>query len=636
MKDAVLGEKKEKATGHYTFRIRVTYETQQKNNLSLSLAMEKHRLLKKFDDFMKIVDEEGSITSWTASGEDDHIACNIGKLSPYTAEKYVGMPNGRKTLGTGKNRIGFRINSNLTLDQFLDAWGQNRRRKEWAYITRAEMQSSPSAYAIGICQGSSPNMSTEVINANLCKEIEVAQGTIEGSWQTIDPADLGGGIIQSLWKEAHKKAEEKTPQGAPKNRVKNRYAPSGLIIYVSEMTYKKTLKRTMTKRYGSGRTTKDWAIWPDGSMMRFIPFLLPNSSARSLNKVTSTIKHHIYSKATETTRDLEVVDLFTAKDYLEGKTMQQAILETESGKLPGMPVFKNITRKWSRNFLETNYQITSYATLTEEADAAAQGLMSSIQEKYGNEALLHFPEGSLLESYSFQTRKDIEAEDPETIKLLEDLDEHTVGNILAPEYISILELEAGGLTTEGASTIQFSEEDKTATSDKKTRKTQESETNDANNKHIKNNNNVDNNSEGSGMSIQTDNISILTEETDTSINTDDITVTTGFTTGISSPGGTEKLVLPKDLTPEEKVKLKREWKEATIVQKKLISIDASHEDIKAWKEANPEQAATVAELTSSKFKEMCGIIKIIASQKEKEKTQTKELPERPGEALQDS
>ena len=356
------------------------------------------------------------------------------------------------------------------------------------------MQSSPTAFAIGICQGSSPNMSTEVINANLGREIEAEHGTIEGSWQTIDPADLGEGIIQSLWKEAHKKAEEKTPQGAPKNRVKNRYAPSGLIIYVSEMKYKKILKRTMTKRFGSGRTTKDWAIWSDGSMMRFIPFLLPTSSARSLSKVTSTIKHHIYSKATETTRDLEVVDLFNTKDYLEGKTMQQAILETESGKLPGMPVFKNITRKWSRNYLETNYQITSYATLTEEADAAAQGLMSSIQEKYGNDALLHFPEGSLLESYSHQNRKEIEAEDPETIKLLEDLDEHTVGNILAPEYVSILELEAGGLTTDGTSTIQFSEEDKMAASDKETSKLQESETEEADCKHIRDNNNVDNNS----------------------------------------------------------------------------------------------------------------------------------------------
>ena len=140
MKDAVLGEKNEKATGIYTFRVRVTYETQQKNNMSLSLALEKHRLLQKFANFMKTVDEEGRVTAWKASGDEDFIACSIEKLSPYTAEKYVGLPNGRKSLGTSKNKIGFRINSNLSLEQYIDAWGQNRKKKGWAYITRAEMQ----------------------------------------------------------------------------------------------------------------------------------------------------------------------------------------------------------------------------------------------------------------------------------------------------------------------------------------------------------------------------------------------------------------------------------------------------------------------------------------------------------------
>ena len=133
MKDVVLGEKNTRATGLYTFRVRVTYDTQQKNNLSLSLALEKHRLLQKFVDFMKTVDDKGRVTAWKASGDKDFIACNIDKLSPFTAEKYIGMPNGRKSLGSSKNKIGFRINFNLTLDQFIDAWGQNRKKRVGVY-----------------------------------------------------------------------------------------------------------------------------------------------------------------------------------------------------------------------------------------------------------------------------------------------------------------------------------------------------------------------------------------------------------------------------------------------------------------------------------------------------------------------
>ena len=376
----------------------------------------------------------------------------------------------------------------------------------------------------------------------------------------------------------------------------------------------------MTKKYGSGRTTKEWAIWPDGSMMRFIPFLLPTSSARSLGKVTSTIKHHIFSKATETYRDLDAVDLFTPKEYLNGKTMQQAILETTSGKLPGMPVFKNITRKWSRNFLETSYQLSSYATLSEEADAAVQGLMSSLQEKYGNESLAHFPEGSLLDSHFYlQNGKDQEAEDPETIQLLEDLDEHTVSNILAPEYITILELEASGLTTDGASTIQLSEEEG------------DTHQHPQDNKSNKNKSSTNNTEEPSTDldqsvsgpmdtdSIATDNISILTETSDYTVDEDAITVCTGSS------------------TPEGAKKLKKEWKEAYIINKKLAAIKMTHEEIRTWREKNPLLVETVAALTSTKFKEMIGIIKKITSQKVKENLpKQKEPPGRPEEALEDS
>ena len=63
-----------------------------------------------------MVDDEGRVTAWKASGDKDFIACNIEKLSPYTAEKYIGMPNGRTSLGSSKNKIGFRVNSNLTLE----------------------------------------------------------------------------------------------------------------------------------------------------------------------------------------------------------------------------------------------------------------------------------------------------------------------------------------------------------------------------------------------------------------------------------------------------------------------------------------------------------------------------------------
>ena len=63
----------------------------------------------------------------------------------------------------------------------------------------------------------------------------------------------------------------------------------------------------------------------------------------------------------------------------------------------------------------------------------------------------------------------------------------------------------------------------------------------------------------------------------------------------------------------------------------------THEEIRTWREKNPLLVETVAALTSTKFKEMIGIIKIITSQKEKENPpKQKEPPGRPEEALEDS
>ena len=83
-KDAVLAEKEVRAAGLYTFRVRVTYETKQNNNLSLFFALEKHRLLNNITEFMKTLHDESRVTAWTSIGGKDFV-------SPYTAEKYVSL-----------------------------------------------------------------------------------------------------------------------------------------------------------------------------------------------------------------------------------------------------------------------------------------------------------------------------------------------------------------------------------------------------------------------------------------------------------------------------------------------------------------------------------------------------------------
>ena len=70
-------------------------------------------------------------------------------------------------------------------------------------------------------------------------------------------------------------------------------------------------------------------------------------------------------------------------------------------------------------YLETSNSISSYVTLTEEAEVAVQGFMSIIQEKYGNDTQMHFPGGSVLDYQHFQmNRIEFESESQKLLNFL--------------------------------------------------------------------------------------------------------------------------------------------------------------------------------------------------------------------------
>ena len=238
MKEAVLAEKKIEPKGKYTFRIRAVVETKQSDNLDLTLFSEKQRILNLIEPMVKKFDSKALVLDWNRTSNTDKAVFNIGKLSPYSVEKYIGLPNNRRSLGTGKNKVGLRINSNLTLHQFIDAWGKYRKEKGWVFVTQAEMQSSPTAFAVGVCQGSSPNMVTTLINKKLAKTLGAKEVNEEVSWQHVTREDMRAMTINEMWKKAKNKADEETPSGVQKNRILNLYAPSGLLVYVSSLSEK--------------------------------------------------------------------------------------------------------------------------------------------------------------------------------------------------------------------------------------------------------------------------------------------------------------------------------------------------------------------------------------------------------------
>jgi hypothetical protein len=309
----------------------------------------------------------------------------------------------------------------------------------------------------------------------------------------------------------------------------------------------------MMQHFGSGKTAQEWAKWPDGSMMRFMPFLPPTSNQKNLEKIKDMMSFQIYTKATETVRDIEVYDIFTPQSYLQGRCFQEVVLEIESDTYEGIPVFKHLIRRWTFNPIDTKYALTSYASMSSEADKKALGLMDILFDKYGKEVLRHFGGASILESHQHNKRTERGEEvDPLLEAMLMETSIKT-DTILEPGCISLLESEDIGF--QGGSTIDLSLENT--------------------------------NMEGNEVKSDSGDVSKLTD------GSDDVTVITGTTYSDVS-------------------KTTRKWKRDRMLARKLEEINSSMEDVESWKLANPKGVAILKSVANGdKEKLTLSIIRVL-------------------------
>jgi hypothetical protein len=295
-------------------------------------------------------------------------------------------------------------------------------------------------------------------------------------------------------------------------------------------------------------------------MMRFMPFIPPTSNLTNLKKIKDMMSFQIYTKATETVRDIEVHDMFSVKEYLKGKTFQEAILNIESDVHKGIPAFKHVIKRWTFNPLETRYALTSYGSLSKEADKKALALMDILHNEYGNGVLQHFGRGASIIGAHQHNRKEDGGEepDPELEAMLMQTSINT-DSILEPGFISLLESEDVGL--QGGSTIDLSLNDTKMETEE-----------------VKSN---------SGE------ISKLTCDV-----SDEMTIITGSTNNTTASRTT------------------RNWKRDKMFSVKLEEIDASMEDVEAWKEANPDGLGLLKSVANgSKTKLVLSIIRILRDSK---------------------
>jgi hypothetical protein len=440
LKDMLKEEHQSDRKRKNMIRVRLSFDCKQSDQTDTAFAEETKRILVSLDKTIKKVDTKAKIAEWD---QDSILVCDkMESINPYSGKKYLDVPHYIKQFGSKKTfKLGLRINTDMLPEEFIRAWNAIRQDPGWCHMVPAEMQRSSKAIAIGFLQGSSHGQDTVTLNRTMSQLIGVEA---EVSWQNINDMPAR----KRLWEQANSKAEEVSGnhQGTY-NNVKAKWSPSSLQVYVNDENNKKVAQKLLLAQYGKV-VDGNWPEFPDGSRMKFVPFISPRSTRKSINKVETRLAWHVHSKATESSFDLNVVDIYEQKKYLKDKSLEQALRNIMSKKVPNVPVFKNIIRRWTPIPSEIKYKVTVYALLDKEAESLIKSLKSDLHNLYGDEVLHHFPEDSLLSSYSYGLDRDMrEAADSDIEKLLEDSGDEVEG-ILEPGFLDLIQSQEAGLLDE--------------------------------------------------------------------------------------------------------------------------------------------------------------------------------------------
>ena len=356
------------------------------------------KLKKIVYDMMQIaksIDPSAACMTWKKKSTHKTLNGNeIMLMNEKDVEEYIEVPQNDTNLYTGKiyYQNGMRIKTKMSIYEFTERWNNkkydrsdNQNLEGWNPIKPAEMQKHETAYAIGYFVGTSERGYYETIK----KEIENRYGEgVEASYQFVNQQ----GVSARIWQQARMEAEKFFPNPNSKDHkhIKFGLAPSALVIYVSENKQIKQMRRKFIEDYGileNGR----WQKMSDGSRLRFVPII----QGYTKNKKTYEHLHeHLWlqaiSKSGEVSFDLRITDITEAKEYLEGKTIEQVIHEIESKNKKNIPLFKHISRKWSKQPEQEKYEVTVAPSLVDEAAVWLKGMRNVLIHRFGQGVRKHF------------------------------------------------------------------------------------------------------------------------------------------------------------------------------------------------------------------------------------------------------
>ena len=295
---------------------------------------------------------------------------------------YINSPNGGTYL-KGRDptyRQGVRFSSAFPVHVFLDKWNIARKTVPGSYVlSPAENQHHHSSSIVGFCQGSTEKKDISVLRDTLPELTGIPH--LDLSWQNVSL----GKHNATLWRDAKDIANQEFGD-QPTSQWKHKkfaHSPRALVIYAPTSAEAETARRILYQHYGKTETG-NFPQWPDGSRMKFLPLdegFLPSSIA---DRILPRMKWHIFAKANEVSTPLPHFDPW---QHI-GPTKESIGSFLHNVTTPkGIPVFRHITHRWTRNPEHRKWNVTVSSHMEEVARTYLGNLSTHLHTKYGDDVL---------------------------------------------------------------------------------------------------------------------------------------------------------------------------------------------------------------------------------------------------------
>ena len=307
-----------------------------------------------------------------------------------TCLSYIHSPNGGTYL-KGRDptyRQGVRFSSAFPVHVFLDKWNIARKTVSGSYVlSPAENQNHHSSSIVGFCQGSTEKKDFSILRDTLPELTGIPH--LDLSWQNVSL----GKHNAALWRDAKEIATQEFGD-QPTSQWKHKkfaHSPRALVIYAPTSAEAETARRILYQHYGKTETG-NFPQWPDGSRMKFLPLdegFLPSSIA---DRILPRMKWHIFAKANEVSIPLPHFDPWQHIGSTK-ETIGSFLHNVTTPK--GIPVFRHITHRWTRNPEHRKWNITVSSHMEEVARTYLGNLSTYLHAQYGDDVLPLLQEATL-------------------------------------------------------------------------------------------------------------------------------------------------------------------------------------------------------------------------------------------------